>query len=291
MNLSLVNEVIESCIKAEIVPELSFIIGFPEEEIEDIEKTINFAISSKILTKNPISIFLLSPYPGSEVTKKNINTIFLENKTVEELKERFSPEEILYIKRNKILFSGYYSFKKYKTSLSREKTKELYDFVMIVIERYTYFFNLLCNVLKLSFLELFQYFYEDFKILSIESILNYDGFIKRFKIEKLIEEKNINLSHEDAIVFEYDYDEKIHNAFIESNQSDEIIFDTALRYFDEDQDGITNNLQYYIIVGFQGNLLIANVKKDIYENLVTSYFELKSIKFKVYLEEILGVEF
>jgi len=151
MNLSLVNEVIESCIKAEIVPELSFIIGFPEEEIEDIEKTINFAISSKILTKNPISIFLLSPYPGSEVTKKNINTIFLENKTVEELKERFSPEEILYIKRNKILFSGYYSFKKYKTSLSREKTKELYDFVMIVIERYTYFFNLLCNVLKLSF--------------------------------------------------------------------------------------------------------------------------------------------
>lgn len=140
-------------------------------------------------------------------------------------------------------------------------------------------------------MELFQYFYEDFKILSIESILNYDGFIKRFKIEKLIEEKNINLSHEDAIVFEYDYDEKIHNAFIESNQSDEIIFDTALRYFDEDQDGITNNLQYYIIVGFQGNLLIANVKKDIYENLVTSYFELKSIKFKVYLEEILGVEF
>ncbi|MFH1209739.1 MAG: radical SAM protein [archaeon] len=78
----------EKCIKHGIVPNFSFMVGFPDENLEDIKATINLMVKLKSIS-NDVAItgpHLLRPYPGGELyeTLRDKFGDYLKDKSLEE---------------------------------------------------------------------------------------------------------------------------------------------------------------------------------------------------------------
>lgn len=123
----------------------NYIIGFPEENLEDLKSTVNLAI--QILDENPNAInstfAMLVPYPGAEIAEIYLNKDLLPKK-LEDWQDfgRYNFNSEFYSKKmnslyEKICFSSKFTGRK----LSRffPKNKELKDYTNVLTDKWRAF--------------------------------------------------------------------------------------------------------------------------------------------------------
>jgi radical SAM superfamily enzyme YgiQ (UPF0313 family) len=72
LKLVRVREAIQQCLDHGISPTTSFILGFPDEDREDIAATIRLAFACRVLGARRSFINLLSAYTGTPVMKDSM---------------------------------------------------------------------------------------------------------------------------------------------------------------------------------------------------------------------------
>jgi len=100
--------------EAGIIPTLSFVIGFPEEERNDIDETLTLALQCGIIGNNNPLVQMPTVLPGTELHKKYLNTLVREVDTYFALGlefeqgQRLAEDEAL-IDSDPALFSSFYN--------------------------------------------------------------------------------------------------------------------------------------------------------------------------------------
>lgn len=167
-------------------------MGFPEETIKELEKTINLAFWCKVCTNELVSFNILSVYPGSYLYEKHLNELYLDENNLEVSMSSFlNSNDIIEIKSKIKIYSSYYYFKKLKSGLSYPELLKLCDFISLVIELYPYLFNTLLNVLNISIIDLYYFFKNSIEKLTLEELDNLSYNIDNKTIEKLISKFNL----------------------------------------------------------------------------------------------------
>lgn len=192
LKITEVIKILSSCIRHDILPQTSFILGFPEETIKELEKTINLAFWCKVCTNELVSFNILSVYPGSYLYEKHLNELYLDENNLEVSMSSFlNSNDIIEIKSKIKIYSSYYYFKKLKSGLSYPELLKLCDFISLVIELYPYLFNTLLNVLNISIIDLYYFFKNSIEKLTLEELDNLSYNIDNKTIEKLISKFNL----------------------------------------------------------------------------------------------------
>ncbi len=134
---------------------LSFIYGFPEETIEDINLTLNLInqlLKNKLVMFNSIEFHELTFFPGSELTQKYSTDFVITDKINTTMVNK--PQLPLYleeiIENNKIMFSHYYDFQ----HENKDEIDGLNRFILLVYMRTLPKF-------KLTYKLLMEYFNDD----------------------------------------------------------------------------------------------------------------------------------
>jgi radical SAM superfamily enzyme YgiQ (UPF0313 family) len=76
---------ITKCKASQIIPVLSLICGFPQSPIDDLKETVLFINQTKRVNRDTkIKLFFFTPYPGSQLYQKAIESGFQPPKSLEE---------------------------------------------------------------------------------------------------------------------------------------------------------------------------------------------------------------
>ena len=76
---------IRKCKSSKIIPVLSLICGFPQSPIDDLKETVLFINQTKRINRETkIKLFFFTPYPGSQLYQKAIESGFQPPKSLEE---------------------------------------------------------------------------------------------------------------------------------------------------------------------------------------------------------------
>lgn len=143
--------IMDNMFENKIKAEFSFIIGYPEETSEDLDKTVEFIKSIKEYEINKgqlfiqIHIFQIMFFPKTKMTTECLNDLkydpyILENSS-SDIPYGLLPEELEWIKNNKEIFVNYYNLEK---NIS-EKAKNMNVFLMMI---FNYGYNFCIKTLK-----------------------------------------------------------------------------------------------------------------------------------------------
>ena len=141
-----------------IVPTLSFVIGFPEEEKEDLDATLSLALRTGIIGNSNPLIQLATTLPGTELHSRYINRLVREVDTYFSLGiefdggKRLESDEAL-IDSDPILFSSFYNLPCPAGPLKDLNT--IAGFFPLIVNFYPKSFLLLSLELERSVSELF----------------------------------------------------------------------------------------------------------------------------------------
>lgn len=164
LKISNIHYIIEECKRKDIRPMTSFILGFPEETLDDLNNNIAFAFKTRLLTSEFTPLNLLSVYTGSKLfeevseslvfdpTKLNLTMSFFLNKNY-----------IQEIKKNKPIYCNYYSIEYKDPVLNKINFAILTEFAQYTIEKFTYSFNFLINICGICFTDIYLFFQKKLK--------------------------------------------------------------------------------------------------------------------------------
>ena len=113
IDVSIVPKIIEECEKYNIEITASFIIGFPDEKIEDINATLNLALRCSLFINCIVQLHLLSPMPRTPLFERYKDRLIftgLFSDTADPQLSRLK-ENLSLIKRYPFIFCNYYGFK------------------------------------------------------------------------------------------------------------------------------------------------------------------------------------
>ncbi len=146
-----------------IVPTLSFIIGFPEEEKEDIETTLELALRAGILGNNSPLIQMPTILPGTDlynkykdVLRREVDTYFAQGIEFENGKRLISDEKL--INESSRIFSSFYNLPCRGMDLKRLSI--ICNYFPLIVQFYPKSFYLLKKTLKMDISDLFMNFIE-----------------------------------------------------------------------------------------------------------------------------------
>ncbi|MDT9721100.1 radical SAM protein [Paenibacillus sp. ClWae2A] len=160
LKISKIHQTIRNCLENGIMPTTSFILGFPEEQQEDIEATIRLAFACKVVGAWRSFINLLSPYTGTRLMRnseklvldwENVNTsmvIFLEDQHKKE------------IEKNPFIYANFYFLDYSRSYMQEGGYSNIVDFYTMCLFKYPYTIHYLINDLQLSPLDIYEFFRE-----------------------------------------------------------------------------------------------------------------------------------
>lgn len=159
LKLSMIHEAMQYCFRYGIRPTTSFILGFPNEEQEDIEATVRLAYRCKVGGGWRSFINLLSPYTGTALMRESQDRLTLDldhiNTTmVRYLYERHFDE----IREDSYLYANYYFLDYSDSYLKASDYSNLVDFFTICLFKYPYTISCLINDHHISPVEVFRRF-------------------------------------------------------------------------------------------------------------------------------------
>jgi radical SAM superfamily enzyme YgiQ (UPF0313 family) len=156
------------CKQHKIFPKFSFILGFPEEKEEDLNRTIELALKICNFAHCSVDISLLVPLPGTEVAEENIDRLVFANRYnsfVGGFKMNRKKENIALIKKYPLIFSSFYTIKPKYLSITF-----VYEFACA-------FFNLLLSYPVSSSLVM-----KDLKLKPTKLISELGKMMRKYKI-------------------------------------------------------------------------------------------------------------
>ncbi|MFC1658042.1 B12-binding domain-containing radical SAM protein [Candidatus Omnitrophota bacterium] len=115
IDVSLIPKAIQECRKYNIFAILSFIIGFPNENKEDLNETLKLALNSRLFENCYSHIRLLTPIAGTEIFIKNKRKLYLKESWADLylignlIKKTIWSKSL--IKKYPLIFSSFYCIK------------------------------------------------------------------------------------------------------------------------------------------------------------------------------------
>lgn len=287
LKLSRIHEILEACKSNNAYAAASFIIGFPSESLEDMEKTINLSFICRTLLEDQVGMNLLSIYPGSPLSKEAYNELYLDEINYEfPMYQGLSEEEICDIKKYKSIYIHYYLYKKYSNGLSPIEMRKLFDYVTIILEKYPFTFNYLLNCLHMHFTDIFlrECYTMDNLSLEDKDSYNYKIDVDMFvnDIRDMLPQNEIETVREWLL-----YDESVETIYRLSLNNSEL-YHSSFSIKDSAYDDEIS-YSYYIVVGKNGDVYNLEVSKDIY--LEIKEIEDSASKLETYLNNNIGLQF
>jgi tRNA A37 methylthiotransferase MiaB len=183
LKLQRIYDAMSYCVSNGIRPVTSFIIGFPDESLDDIARTIRLAFECRNLGARRSLVNLLSAYTGTPVMQQNLGRLqFIPeftNSTMTSFLEEHHFQEIV---ADPYIFSSYYFLDYSNSPLDASQYSELVDFFTIGLFRYPRFLNYLLNCAKIDPIKLFTPLRTRVRALSedernaLELVLSADDF-------------------------------------------------------------------------------------------------------------------
>ncbi|GET41309.1 B12-binding domain-containing radical SAM protein [Microseira wollei] len=175
LKLKAIWETLELCVSHGIAPTTSFILGFPDEELEDVANTIRLAFSCKVRGARRSFINLLSSYTGTPVMQQNIEKLRFDMDSVNSTMVSFLEEKHFdVIKSDPFIFANYYSLDYTYSALTAKDYLGLVDFYTICLFRYTFVISFLINEAGVNPILLFRDFEDRLTRLSVSQRNNLD---------------------------------------------------------------------------------------------------------------------
>ncbi len=178
----------------QIVPTLSFVIGFPEERKEDIEQTLRLAILSAISGNANILLQMATTLPGTDLHKRYSALLVREVDTYFSLGIEFNdgkrlPTDDALIDSDPVLFSSFYNLP--CPAASSEELNTIANYFSIIASLYPRTFMLLSLELDRPLFDLFFLFLDHVErktglrsITPRECFLSFEGFAAQLLSEK-----------------------------------------------------------------------------------------------------------
>lgn len=118
INMELIHNNLKLCDKYNMDFTISFVLGFPEEEISDINETLNLAIElSAFNSCNMIQLNYLQPTPITKITAENQDKLYIDDEQImlslnrRGLSKSDIERELELVRSHKELFSSYYKIR------------------------------------------------------------------------------------------------------------------------------------------------------------------------------------
>ncbi len=167
LKLRKIYETLEHCTSCGISPATSFILGFPDEQLEDIGSTVRLAFKCKMLGARRSFINLLSAYTGTPVMEENKGKLTFAMESVNSTMTAFLEEKHFDVVRSDpYIFANYYSLEYSASPLSAKDYSGLVDFYTICLFKYPCLVSFLINDAEVDPVLLFRNFEERISRLS-----------------------------------------------------------------------------------------------------------------------------
>jgi len=167
LKLRKIYETLDHCVRCGIAPATSFILGFPDEQLEDIASTIRLAFECKMLGARRSFINLLSPYTGTPVMQENVGKLVFCMESMNSTMKSFLEEKHFeVIRSDPFIFANYYSLEYSNSLLTARDYSDLVDFYTICLFKYPCLISFLINDCEIDPLLLFRNFEDRISRLS-----------------------------------------------------------------------------------------------------------------------------
>jgi len=199
LKLTDIDNVVKTCIEHRITPELSFIVGFPDEYNEDFDENLKYAIKNKVNLPRSVYVNALSIYSGSYLFESYKDSLIRNNDVVKlNLPGHFSNKQKKDIKNNLILYPNFVNaFLFFGKDTYTDKIFYLYKAYM---EHYVHTFNFLINKKLVKLQHLYEILCEDL----------YEGKIDIDESSSF----SLSISQIESIVIYLDFNEESRNELI-----------------------------------------------------------------------------
>ncbi|MGL5714497.1 MAG: B12-binding domain-containing radical SAM protein [Paraclostridium sp.] len=225
LSVNNIQKIINCCIKNDICPQTSFILGFPEETIDELEDNIKAAFRCKVVNSELTLLNILSVYSGSKLYEEYkdsliFNKNYLDLSMINFLDEKHFKE----IESYPSIYPNYYSLNYNNSALNVSDYIGLFDFLTICIENYTYTIHVLINELNHSILDIYKFFKLKLSNLTNEDKNLINFYITKSEFNNLIEKFNLNTQDKKYVRDAYIYDSVSSCKFTELSNLDQVYF-------------------------------------------------------------------
>lgn len=156
LKLDQVRETIVDCVDTGIAPATSFILGFPDEDPDDVAQTIRLAFTCRVLGARRSFINLLSAYTGTPVMEAELPRLVFRRDIANSTMVAFLEEHHYpMIEADPFVFSNYYSLDYSLSWLDAADYADLVDCYTICLFRYQYSVSFIINDCEVDPLHLF----------------------------------------------------------------------------------------------------------------------------------------
>lgn len=170
LKLARIHEAIGQCLDHGIMPTTSFILGFPDEDADDIAATVRLAFACRVRGARRSFINLLSAYTGTPVMKEHFEGMSFSRDAVNTTMVSYLEDKhYRMIEADRFLFSSYYSLDFSQSPLTATEYRDLVDFYTICLFRYRHVISFLINDLEVDPIGLFRRFGARMASLGVEA--------------------------------------------------------------------------------------------------------------------------
>ncbi len=168
LKLTRVHEVIRQCIDHGITPATSFILGFPDEDLDDVSATIRLAFDCRILGARRSFLNLLSAYTGTPVMKDAMDSLVFDREAINTSMVSYLEEKhYQVIEADRFIFANYYSLDYSHSPLNAAEYRDLVDFYTICLFKFRHIISFLINDLRVDPIVLFTAFRDRLASLTV----------------------------------------------------------------------------------------------------------------------------
>jgi radical SAM superfamily enzyme YgiQ (UPF0313 family) len=170
LQLTSVDDIIVSSVRNDISFTSSYIIGFPDESVEDIKSTLMYALRDSAFGADRVLLNVLAPLPGTAIYAKYAHKIHSPLKYRQEASPALFATDIMeaYVRRYQEVFSSYYFIE--HDALTIDELCQLQRYAMHIIDHYPRTHYLQCISLGINIYDLCKYDIESDTDDSIEGI-------------------------------------------------------------------------------------------------------------------------
>ena len=159
LKLREIRHTLDLCLEHRIAPTTSFILGFPEEVLDDVASTIRLAFQCKANGARRSFINLLSPYTGTQVMRASLGRLEFHRDSVNSTMISFLEEHhFAMIIADPFIFANFYALDYERSPLSAKEYSDLVDFYTVCLFRYAFTISFLINEAGIDPISLFGTF-------------------------------------------------------------------------------------------------------------------------------------
>ncbi|KEO82591.1 B12-binding domain-containing radical SAM protein [Tumebacillus flagellatus] len=166
LKVTAIHKTLRHCLENGILPTTSFILGFPEEEKEDVEATVRLAFACKINGAWRSFINLLSPYTGTRLMRESEKLVLDWDHVNTSMMNFLYDKHKTAIEENPYIYANFFFLDYSKSYMDQRDYSALVDFYTMCLFKYPFTIHFLINALDISPVDLFEVYRQRVQAMS-----------------------------------------------------------------------------------------------------------------------------